>query len=101
MGRSGRASIMKGSGEASSRRPVELLLALYIHAMGLLILGVFSRSIVSKALRDLMGLGRREKNKRGSPAGPLISSAHGRCWRLEPSVCWPTRTAAPTRLAPG
>jgi hypothetical protein len=44
--------------------------------MGLLILGVFSRSIVSKALRDLMGLGRREENKSGSPVGPLISSAH-------------------------
>ena len=53
---SGRASIVKGSGEASSRRPVELLLALYIHVMGLLILGVFSRNIVSKALRDLIGL---------------------------------------------
>jgi hypothetical protein len=51
---SGRASIVKGSGKTSSRRPVELLLALYIHVMGLLILGVFSRSIVSKALRDLM-----------------------------------------------
>jgi hypothetical protein len=72
---SGRASIVKGSGEASSR-PVELLLALYIHVMGLLILGVFSRSIVSEALRDLMGLGRREKHKRGNPVGPLISSAH-------------------------
>jgi len=48
---SGRASIVKGSGEASSRRPVELVLAFYIHVMGLLILGVFSRSIVSKALQ--------------------------------------------------
>ncbi len=54
---SGRASIVKGSGEASSRRPVELVLAFYIQVMGLLILGVFSRSIVSKALRDLIGLG--------------------------------------------
>ena len=56
MAGSGEASIVKGSGEASSRRPVELLLALYIHLMGLLILGVFSRNIVSKALRDLIGL---------------------------------------------
>ena len=72
---SGRASIVKGSGEASRRRPEELLLAFYIHVMGLLILGVFSRSIVSTALRDLMGLGRREKRKRGSPVGPLTSSA--------------------------
>jgi hypothetical protein len=61
---SGRASIVKSSGEALSRRPVELLLAFYMHVMGLLILGVFSRSTVSKALRDLMGLGRREKHKR-------------------------------------
>ena len=43
---SGRASIVKSSGEALSRRPVELLLACYIHVMGLLILGVFSRGIV-------------------------------------------------------
>ena len=43
---------------------MELLLAFYIHVIGLLILGVFSRSIVSKALCDWMGLGRREK-KRG------------------------------------
>ena len=47
---------MKGSGEASSRRAVELLLAFYIHVMGLQILGVFSRNIVSKALRDLIEL---------------------------------------------
>jgi hypothetical protein len=73
---SGRASIVKSSSEASSRRPVELLLAFYIHVIGLLILVVFSRNIVSKALRNLMGLGRREKNKRGSPVGLLISSAH-------------------------
>jgi hypothetical protein len=53
---SGRASTVKGSGEASSRRAVELLLAFYIHVMGLLILGVFSRNIVSKALRDLIEL---------------------------------------------
>jgi hypothetical protein len=53
---SGRASTVKGSGEALSRRAVELLLAFYIHVMGLLILGVFSRNIVSKALRDLIEL---------------------------------------------
>jgi len=33
-----------GSGEASSRQPVELVLAFYIHVMGLLILGVRLKS---------------------------------------------------------
>jgi hypothetical protein len=41
--------------ETSRRLLVELLVAFYIHVMGLLILGVFSRTNVSKAVRDLIG----------------------------------------------
>jgi hypothetical protein len=46
---------VKRSGETSRRRPAELVVALYTHVMGLLILGLFSRNIVSKVLRDLIG----------------------------------------------
>lgn len=45
---------MKRSGETPRKRPTELVVALYIHVMGLLILSVFSRNIVSKVLRDLI-----------------------------------------------
>jgi hypothetical protein len=45
---------VKRSGETSRRRPTELVVALYTHVMGLLILGLFSGSIVSKVLRDLI-----------------------------------------------
>ena len=39
---------MKRSGETSGRRPTELVVALYIHVMGLLILSLFSRNIVRR-----------------------------------------------------
>ena len=45
---------MKRSDKTSRRRPTELVVALYTHVMGLLILGLFSRNIVSKVLLDLI-----------------------------------------------
>jgi len=54
---------VKSSAEPLSRRPVELLFAIYLHVTGLLILGVFSKSIVSKALRGLMDPGVEKKTK--------------------------------------
>jgi hypothetical protein len=41
-------------GETARRRPTELVVALYIHVMGLLILSLFSGNIVSKVLREAM-----------------------------------------------
>jgi hypothetical protein len=46
---------VKRSGETSKRRPAELVVALYIHLVGLLILSLFSRNIIPKVLRDLIG----------------------------------------------
>ena len=50
----GKASVVRRSGETSRRRPTELAVVLYIHVMGLLILRLFSRNIVSKVLSDFI-----------------------------------------------